>query len=276
MPAASPSAPPTATATVSATSAAPTASSSPTPTPREDPPAVATDPVAIGAQIVLAERSVRDPSTTGADLAWMGHLQQRIYRAIAARPEWRGAFLAAVPVDFRGVVTTNLDATAELRATVVPGPDLPTAWRIVEPAPLDDLARFYREAETEFGVPWSYLASIHLVETRMGRIRGTSVAGAQGPMQFMPGTWAAYGEGDVNSDRDAIRAAARYLKANGAPANMANALFRYNNSDRYVRAVTAYAEVMRAEPSAYRGYYGWQVYYLTTKGDILLPVGYGR
>ena len=89
VPAASPSAPPTATATVSATSAAPTASSSPTPTPREDPPAVATDPVAIGAQIVLAERSVRDPSTTGADLAWMGHLQQRIYRAIAARPEWR-------------------------------------------------------------------------------------------------------------------------------------------------------------------------------------------
>jgi membrane-bound lytic murein transglycosylase B len=95
-------------------------------------------------------------------------------------------------------------------------------------------------------------------------------------MQFMPGTWAAYGEGDVNSDRDAIRAAARYLKANGAPANMANALFRYNNSQRYVRAVTAYAEVMRAEPDAYRGYYHWQVYYLTTMGDILLPVGYGR
>ena len=33
---------------------------------------------------------------------------------------------------------------------------------------------------------------------------------------------------------------------------------------------------MRAEPDAFRGYYGWQVYYLTTKGDILLPVGYGR
>jgi hypothetical protein len=57
---------------------------------------------------------------------------------------------------------------------------------------------------------------------------------------------------------------------------MPNALFRYNNSQRYVRAVTAYAEVMRAEPDAYRGYYHWQVYYLTTKGDILLPVGYGR
>jgi len=175
-----------------------------------------------------------------------------------------------------GSIQVDIQDFQFVPATVVPGPDLPTAWRIVDPAPLDDLARFYRDAETEFGVPWSYLASIHLVETRMGRIRGTSVAGAQGPMQFMPGTWAAYGEGDVNSDRDAIRAAARYLKANGAPANMPNALFRYNNSQRYVRAVTAYAEVMRAEPDAYRGYYGWQVYYLTTKGDILLPVGYGR
>jgi membrane-bound lytic murein transglycosylase B len=276
LPSASQSQPPTASPDASATLAAPTASPRPTPTPREEPPAVAVDPVAIAAQIAVAERAVRDPDIDGALLAWMGHLQQRVYRTIAAKPEWRDAFLAAVPVELRTAVTANLDATSDLRATVVPGPDLPTAWRIVEPAPLEDLSRFYREAETEFGVPWAYLASIHLVETRMGRIRGTSVAGAQGPMQFMPGTWAAYGEGDVNSNRDAIRAAARYLRANGAPANMPNALFRYNNSQRYVRAVTAYAEVMRAEPAAYRGYYHWQVYYLTTKGDILLPVGYGR
>jgi soluble lytic murein transglycosylase-like protein len=275
-PSLSPSAPETVTPEASATLGAPTPSPRPSPTPREEPPAVATEPVAIAAQIADVERAIRDSKVTGAELAWTGHLQQRIYRTISARPEWRDAFLAAVPAQLRGVVTTNLDATADLRATVVPGPDLPAAWRIVDPAPIEDLARFYREAETEFGVPWSYLASINLVETRFGRIRGTSVAGAQGPMQFMPGTWAAYGEGDVNSDRDAIRAAARYLKANGAPANMANALFRYNNSQRYVRAVTAYAEVMKAEPDAFRGYYGWQVYYLTTRGDILLPVGYGR
>ena len=258
----------------SATAAAPSPAL-PTATPREEPPVVAADPVAIAAQVATAERAVRDQGLTGALLAWMGHLQQRAYRAVTARPEWHDAFLAAVPADLRAVATANLDATADLRATVVPGPDLPSAWRIVAPAPMEDLVRYYREAETDFGVPWSYLAAIHLVETRMGRIRGTSVAGAQGPMQFMPGTWAAYGQGDVNSDRDAIRAAARYLRANGAPANMPNALFRYNNSQRYVRAVTAYAEVMRADAAAYRGYYQWQVYYLTTKGDILLPVGYG-
>jgi soluble lytic murein transglycosylase-like protein len=222
-----------------------------------------------------AERAVRDRNVTGADLAWYGHLQQLTYRRLAATPALRDPVLAALPAELKAAATANADATADLRATVVPGPNLPTTWRIVEPAPLDDLVRDYHEAEAEFGVPWSYLAAIHLVETRMGRIRGTSTAGAQGPMQFIPATWARYGEGDINSDRDSIRAAARYLRANGAPANMANALFRYNQSERYVRAVTAYAEVMRADADAYRGYYGWQVYYLTTRGDVLLPVGYG-
>jgi membrane-bound lytic murein transglycosylase B len=140
---------------------------------------------------------------------------------------------------------------------------------------MDELLGYYREAEAEFGVPWSYLAAIHLTETVMGRIRGTSVAGAQGPMQFMPATWAAYGEGDINNTRDAIRAAARYLRANGAPADLDYALYRYNPSQRYVNAVKGYAEQMRAVPETYRGYYHWQVYYLTRDGDRHMPVGYG-
>ena len=37
-----------------------------------------------------------------------------------------------------------------------------------------------------------------------------------------------------------------------------------------MRAVTAYAEQMRADPHVFLGYYQWQVYY----GDILLPEGY--
>ena len=55
-----------------------------------------------------------------------------------------------------------------------------------------------------------------------------------------------------------------------------DALFRYNNSRQYVRGVTLLAGVMERQPRAYYGYYHWDVYYLTTRGDVRLPVGYDR
>ncbi len=94
-------------------------------------------------------------------------------------------------------------------------------------------------------------------------------------MQFIPSTWASYGEGDINDPHDAIISAARYLAANGGgDGNLANALYRYNPVSWYVNAVTAYAEQMVADERAYLGYHGWQVYYATELGDVLLPVGY--
>jgi membrane-bound lytic murein transglycosylase B len=173
------------------------------------------------------------------------------------------------------VVAANVGAGRELGALTKPRTSLPP-WHIVAPAPAEELLAHYREAERMFGVPWTYLAAIHLVETRMGRIRGPSSAGAQGPMQFLPSTWAAYGGGgDINSNRDAILAAGRYLHANGAPAAMDNALFHYNHSPHYVRAITAYATQMAADSRAFFAYYHWQVYYRLTTGDMLLPVGWG-
>ncbi len=135
---------------------------------------------------------------------------------------------------------------------------------IVRTRPAREVARVFAD-----------LAAINLVETRMGRIRGDSYAGAQGPMQFMPATWDAYGDGaDINDAHDAIIGAGRYLKAAGAPAKMAKAIWAYNHDPEYVDAVTKYAEVMHADPSAYRGYYEWQVYYINATGVHLLPVGY--
>jgi hypothetical protein len=50
---------------------------------------------------------------------------------------------------------------------------------------------------------------------------------------------------------------------------MADALYAYNPSRRYVRAVSAYASQLRANSRAFLGYYHWQVFY----GDTLLPEG---
>ena len=63
----------------------------------------------------------------------------------------------------------------------------------------------YAEAEQLTGIPWYWLAAIHLQETRMGRIEGVSTAGAVGPMQFLPTTWARCCVGDPTSTRERDR-----------------------------------------------------------------------
>jgi hypothetical protein len=68
--------------------------------------------------------------------------------------------------------------------------------------------------------------------------------------------------------------AARYLKAAGAPGNMAKAVWAYNHSDFYVNAVELYAQSMKLDPTVFRGYHGWQVYAGTVDGVEHLPEGW--
>jgi cell wall-associated NlpC family hydrolase len=61
-------------------------------------------------------------------------------------------------------------------------------------------------------------------------------------MQFEPATWAGYGNGgDIYDPRDAVPAAARYLRANGAPHDPRAAIYTYNHSGAYVADVLAWA-----------------------------------
>jgi membrane-bound lytic murein transglycosylase B len=224
----------------------------------------------LAATLTRTERAIRDPGTPARELPALGRAQQRAYRTIARQPSLLPEVLPLVPAGLRPVVRANVAAGIDLRKLSRPGPRLPP-WRIVAPPPAAELLAAYHDAEAKLGVPWAYLAAINVVETRSGRIRGVSPAGAKGPMQFLPSTFRRYGAGgDIESPHDAILAAARMLRANGAPADMAGALFAYNHSRLYVRAVTAYAEQMRADQRAFLGYHQWQVYY----GDTLLPEGY--
>ena len=260
-------------APTAAPSVIPAATASPAPN-YDELPAPANDVAALATQLAMVEAALRDPNVKDPELAWLGHLQQLDYSRLQDYPEWKDTVLGALPETTRAAVNGSLEAGKQLRLLSGPTPKNLPDWKIVAPAPIEDLLVFYKEAEAEFGVPWYYLASIHLVETRMGRIRGLSSAGAQGPMQFIPSTWARYGTGDINNDHDSILAAARYLKAAGAPGNMQKALFAYNHSQAYVNALVLYAEVMKADPAGYRGYHGWQVYYPTKDGPVLLAVGW--
>jgi membrane-bound lytic murein transglycosylase B len=240
-------------------------------------PRLADTPQAIAAQVVVVEHTLRDPTLpTDADLLTYGHLQQVIYRALVHDTASRAAVLDALPADIADIARANIDATAEIMGTVGKKRTAVPAWRIVPPAAPDELVAHYQAAEAAYGVPWEILAAIHLVETRMGRLRGVSTAGAAGPMQFIPATWARFGEGDIEDNRDAIMAAARHLSHHGAPEDIRKALWHYNPTDHYVNAVTGYAALMQADPLAFRGYYAWEVYYQTIVGTLLLPVGYAQ
>lgn len=119
-----------------------------------------------------------------------------------------------------------------------------------------DYLALYVQAGEQYGVDWAVLAAVGKIETDHGRSRESGVSSGVnrygccgGPMQFWvapphPNTWDQYGV-DANHDgrkdpydpADAIPAAARYLKASGAPGDYRRALFAYNHATWYVTQV---------------------------------------
>lgn len=239
-------------------------------------PQLATDPAQIGADLVSDERALRDPATPEDALAAAAHREQVAYRAIGRHPEWDSVIRPQIPPDLLGFYDHNVEARRQLAAMAVPHDTLP-AWRIQPPPAPDELMGDYREAESATGVGWNYLAAINFIETRFGSIDGTSTAGAQGPMQFLPSTFAGYGDGgDIHAPHDSIMAAGRYLAANNFATNPNGAIFRYNHADQYVAAVNQYAAAMAEDPAAFGIYHRWNVYYFSTAGDVLLPIGFDQ
>jgi membrane-bound lytic murein transglycosylase B len=267
---------PTTTTTTAAPESTTTATEAPTTTVPDARPATAAAPAELAERLAAAESAVRDPATPDDQLDRAAFEQQMLYRQLARTPDWEAEVTAALPEPYRPAAAANVAARREFRSMHNRLNDTLPPWRIVEPPSADELLSYYQEGEAAFGVPWEILAAVNLVETGMGRIRGVSVAGAQGPMQFMPRTWAAFGDGgDVNDYRDAIMGAARYLAHNGGGrGEIDNALWNYNHSHRYVRGVKHYASVMEQDPNAYRGYHQWEIVYLSTMGDVWLPVGF--
>lgn len=244
-------------------------------------PRAPTGPAEAARLLAAATRVIDDPTSSADEVATAGHAEQLAVREVSVRPAWDDRVLRRLSPRLRADLRDNLAARRALRSMhPTSSADLATelpAWRIVAPPPVERLRRWYDEAERTHGVDWEVLAAVHLVETVFGRIRGTSTAGAQGPMQFLPTTWDIYGQGgDIHDPHDAILAAGRLLAANGFASDPAGALRHYNDSSAYVEGVLRHAAVMRRHPSALRGYHAWQVHYLTARGSVWLQEGYAE
>ena len=194
--------------------------------------------------------------------------QQRIYRELRRRPSLAARVVARVPARLRQAARDNIAAGRSLvRLAPRKPPKTQPPIRVGPAEPPQRLLAWYRKAERRFGVGWHVLAAINLVETGYGRMRNSSYAGAQGPMQFIPSTWRAYGMGgDVRDPHDAIMGAANYLRASGAPGNYARAIHSYNPSSLYVDAIVRYARQIRRRPERFYAYWSWQVFVRTPSG----------
>jgi Transglycosylase SLT domain len=193
-------------------------------------------------------------------------VQQRQVYDLAGYADVESSVIPLLPGNLRAPIQDSISALHSLY--ILGGID---QYYLVNPhytlayanaAPLNNLRSFYLEAQRRYGVDASYLASINFIESKFGRVNGPSSANAYWPMQFLPGTWKAYGlGGNIMDPHDSIIGAANYLHANGAPYDMRNAIWHYNNSFDYVDSVESFARAYRTDP-------GWldRMYYWDTAG----------
>jgi hypothetical protein len=200
------------------------------------------------------------------DVVLFALYQQRLYRLLAREDRLARATLARLP---KRLARVGRDFVTAHRGLYRLTPPIPGRTIKVGAAPAAfALLGYYREAQRRFRVSWNVLAAVHFVESKFGKIRSASAAGAQGPMQFLPATWRAYGlGGNIYDAHDAIIGAANYLRASGASRDLRRALYAYNHSPAYVEAVLRYARRIAADRTVFYALYCWQVFVKTPSGD---------
>ena len=234
------------------------------PAPREPIPV---EPALIAARVAQVDSDMRSHVT--GDITLDALYEERVYRRLAARPRLARQVIRLLPARMRADARDTVTGLHSLFRLTTYATE--RRFRTGPPTPRDELRAWYAQAQRRFGVRWQVLAAINFIESNFGRLRNVSSAGAIGPMQFIPQTWRAYGlGGNVRDPHDAILGAANYLHANGAPGHEADAIFHYNPSPLYVRAVRSYARAMTRDPATFWVYWSWQTFQRTPSGEAQL------
>jgi membrane-bound lytic murein transglycosylase B len=211
-------------------------------------------PQAVVRHLHADERALR--TATGAKFVAAARDRQLVIRTLVHTPKEAAIVEKLAPGE-----RDDLDVRRDLVELSAQSPPQVGGVRVGPARPASTILSFYREAQQRFRVRWELLAAINFVESDFGRARTTAKADAQGPMQFEPATWRAYGMGgDVYAEHDAILAAANLLAANGARTNEHAALRHYNRSPIYWGAVLHLAHRMATVSTAFREYYAWRLY----------------
>jgi cell wall-associated NlpC family hydrolase len=170
--------------------------------------------------------------------------------------KWLAAgVIAVIIVPLALILLVGSSSAASLSGSGLTGG--PSAMAVAD-IPPGYLTLYIGAAQTCPGLPWGVLAGIGKVESDHGRSHlpgvhsGANNAGAEGPMQFEPATFAEFavnaghtGTPSPYDPADAIYTAAAMLCADGAssaaPAGIERAVFAYNHSDAYVIDVLTWA-----------------------------------
>jgi hypothetical protein len=169
------------------------------------------------------------------------------------------AVLVNAPADNPLTLVTQVKRALGANSTVIRlvAAKVSTSLPVDEAAPTGRPATYiqlFQESAAQYcpGLSWTVLAAIGQIESADGQNMGPSTAGALGPMQFLPSTWAVWGiDGfgdtgppDIMNPFDAVPSAARMLCADGATdggQGLRQAIFDYNHADWYVDEVLTLA-----------------------------------
>jgi cell wall-associated NlpC family hydrolase len=157
--------------------------------------------------------------------------------------------------DGSAVSTGSQASGAPGSSGVAPHAAVPASW----------VTLYQQAAATCPGLSWSVVAAIGTVETASGQSSapgvwsGANSAGAEGPMQFEPATFAAYATVGPDGARppspydpvDAVYTAVSLLCADGAgrAASLRDAVLDYNHSDVYADTVLTLSLALADDPS---------------------------